>query len=191
MTEKTIYAPGTPSWVDLGTPDIDATVAFYSALFGWQIAEGPPEAGGYRMCMLGDKAVAGMGPLMGQGQPSAWSTYVSVADADSTAKAVEGAGGMTFVAPMDVLTVGRMATGSTPLTWPRAAAYSASRTVEESTPVRRTIARTAACRSGETNSPCQNRGDVRTTGIEHQLPGHDVAVEREQLTAFLGESGGG
>lgn len=114
MTEKTSYAPGTPSWVDLGTPDIDATVGFYSALFGWQIAEGPPEAGGYRMCMIGDKPVAGMGPLMGQGQPSAWSTYVSVIDADATAKAVEGAGGMTFVAPMDVLTVGRMAVFADP-----------------------------------------------------------------------------
>ncbi len=114
MTEKTSYAPGTPSWVDLGTPDIDATVGFYSALFGWQIAEGPPEAGGYRMCMIGDKPVAGMGPLMGEGQPSAWSTYVSVIDADATAKAVEGAGGMTFVAPMDVLTVGRMAVFADP-----------------------------------------------------------------------------
>ena len=30
-------------------------------------------------------------------------------------------------------------------------------------------------------------GDVRTTGIEHQLPGHDVAVERKQLTVFLQE----
>jgi len=114
MTERTSYAPGTPSWVDLGTPDIDATVAFYSGLFGWQIEEGPPEAGGYRMCMLGDKPVAGMGPLMGEGQPSAWSTYVSVADADATAKAVDAAGGMTFVPPMDVLTVGRMAVFADP-----------------------------------------------------------------------------
>jgi len=34
-------------------------------------------------------------------------------------------------------------------------------------------------------------GDVRTTGIEHQLPGHDVAVEREQLTVFLEEAASG
>jgi predicted enzyme related to lactoylglutathione lyase len=114
MTERTSYAPGTPSWVDLGTPDIDAAVAFYGGLFGWRIEEGPPEAGGYRMCMLGDKPVAGMGPLTGDGQPSAWSTYVSVADADATAKAVDAAGGMTFVPPMDVLTVGRMAVFADP-----------------------------------------------------------------------------
>ena len=41
MTEMTEYAPGTPSWVDLGSPDIEASVAFYEGLFGWQIPESP------------------------------------------------------------------------------------------------------------------------------------------------------
>ena len=41
------YEHGVPSWVDLGTSDPSAAAEFYSALFGWDIQQGPPEAGGY------------------------------------------------------------------------------------------------------------------------------------------------
>jgi predicted enzyme related to lactoylglutathione lyase len=107
--EVTSYAPGTPSWVDLGTPDGAAGAAFYSGLFGWEINEGPPEAGGYRMCMFNGHAVAGMGPQMNPDMPPFWTTYVSVADADETTAAVEANGGQVLVPPMDVMDVGRMA----------------------------------------------------------------------------------
>ena len=30
------YAPGTPLWIDLGTPDLPASIQFYNSLFGWQ-----------------------------------------------------------------------------------------------------------------------------------------------------------
>ena len=29
------YAPGTPSWVELSSPDPDASAAFYSDVLGW------------------------------------------------------------------------------------------------------------------------------------------------------------
>jgi predicted enzyme related to lactoylglutathione lyase len=111
MTEKTSYDPGTPSWVDLSTPDIDKSVAFYSGLFGWDVPEQESSAqtGGYRRAMLGGKAVAGMMPLMQEGQPPVWSSYVSVADADATAAAVKDAGGQVLAEPMDVMELGRMA----------------------------------------------------------------------------------
>ncbi len=107
--EITSYAPGTPSWVDLGTPDAAGGAAFYSALFGWEINDGPPEAGGYRMCMLNGKAVAGMGPQMNPDMPPFWTTYVSVVDADATSATVTANGGQVLMPPMDVLDVGRMA----------------------------------------------------------------------------------
>ena len=107
--EMTDYAPGTPSWVDLGTPDPVAGAVFYTALFGWDIAEGPPEAGGYRMCMYLGVPVAGMGPQMNTDMPPWWTTYITVADADETVDRVRAAGGQVFVEPMDVLDVGRMA----------------------------------------------------------------------------------
>jgi predicted enzyme related to lactoylglutathione lyase len=110
MPKVTKYEPGTPSWVDLGSPDPSASADFYTKLFGWtaSVAE-DPAAGGYTMLELNGEAVAGLGPLMTEGQPPAWTTYVSVADADATVAAVKGAGGMVFMEPFDVLDVGRMA----------------------------------------------------------------------------------
>jgi hypothetical protein len=35
MPERTEYAPGTPSWVDLQTSDQAAAKTFYGSLFGW------------------------------------------------------------------------------------------------------------------------------------------------------------
>jgi uncharacterized protein len=111
MSERTSYTPGTPCWVDLGTPDIDAAVDFYSGLLGWEIPEQPnsAELGGYRRAKKNGKDVAGMMPLMQEGQPPAWSTYIAVEDADATAKAVADAGGSVLAEPMDVMDLGRMA----------------------------------------------------------------------------------
>lgn len=105
------YAPGTPSWVELSSPDTDASAAFYGALLGWSATEPGPveETGGYRMFQQGDLRIAGLMGHMQEGQPTAWSTYISVADADATAAKVEAAGGSVVVPPMDVMDIGRMA----------------------------------------------------------------------------------
>ena len=42
MPERTSYEPGTPSWVDLGTSDLDASRDFYGELFGWTADEAGP-----------------------------------------------------------------------------------------------------------------------------------------------------
>jgi predicted enzyme related to lactoylglutathione lyase len=116
MSERTSYAPGTPSWVDLGSPDLDASVDFYSDLFGWEVppSENVEQTGGYRRATKGGADVAGMMPLMQEGQPPAWSNYVSVDDADATVAAVKAAGGTVFAEPMDVMDLGRMAVFADP-----------------------------------------------------------------------------
>jgi uncharacterized protein len=116
MSERTSYEPGTPCWVDLGTPDIEAAVAFYGGLFGWDVPEpeNAEQTGGYRQAMLRGKPVAGMMPLMQEGQPPAWSSYVSVADADATVAKAKGAGATVFAEPMDVMDLGRMAVFADP-----------------------------------------------------------------------------
>jgi hypothetical protein len=116
MSERTSYAPGVPCWVDLATPDIEAAARFYSDLFGWDVPEQPnsAEMGGYRRAQRNGKDVAGMMPLMQEGQPPAWSTYVAVADADATAKTVAEAGGTVVAEPMDVMDLGRMAVFTDP-----------------------------------------------------------------------------
>src|SRR5689334_3015283 len=105
------YAPGTPSWIDLGSPDPDASAAFYGALFGWQATEAGPveETGGYRMFQQDGGNVGGLMALQDPRQPPAWSSYISVADADATAAAAREHGGTVIVEPMDVMDLGRMA----------------------------------------------------------------------------------
>jgi hypothetical protein len=111
MSERTSYTPGTPCWVELGTPDIEAAATFYGELFGWGIPELPnsAELGGYRRAKKDGKDVAGVAPLMQEGQPPAWTSYISVEDADATAAAVKEAGGSVIAEPMDVMDLGRMA----------------------------------------------------------------------------------
>jgi predicted enzyme related to lactoylglutathione lyase len=55
-----------------------------------------------------------MMPLMQEGQPPAWSSYVSVADAEATAAAVAEAGGSVIAEPMDVMGLGTMAVFADP-----------------------------------------------------------------------------
>lgn len=111
MPERTSYAQGTPSWVDLGSPDVAASAAFYGALFGWEsepATENPADSGGYEIFRLRGKRVAGVMPLMAPDQPPAWTTYIAVDDADAVAAAAAAAGGQVVVTPMDVMDAGRM-----------------------------------------------------------------------------------
>ncbi len=105
------HPPGTPCWVELSSPDTDASASFYGGLMDWHATEPGPveETGGYRMFEQGGKPVAGLMAHMQEGQPTAWSTYISVADADQTAEKVRAAGGSVVVEPMDVTDIGRMA----------------------------------------------------------------------------------
>ena len=111
MSERTSYEPGTPSWVDLSTPDVDASARFYGGLFGWEVeaAGTPEETGGYAMFKLRGRNVAGVGPIMQEGQPPVWSTYVSTDDADAAVARAQQAGGAVIVEPMQVMDAGRMA----------------------------------------------------------------------------------
>jgi predicted enzyme related to lactoylglutathione lyase len=94
MPERTHYDPGTPSWVDLATPDPEAAKRFYGELFGWEAAEAGPveETGGYAFFTLNGRNVAGVGALQDPSQPPAWSTYVSTDDADALVERARVAG---------------------------------------------------------------------------------------------------
>ncbi|MDN3297557.1 VOC family protein [Streptomyces ficellus] len=110
----TDYVPGTPNWIDLGAPDIDAAVAFYSGVFGWTFQSAGPDAGGYGFFQRDGGTVAAIGPLTEEGASPAWTPYFHTRDADATTKAVEQAGGSVRVPPMDVFTAGRMAAFTDP-----------------------------------------------------------------------------
>jgi predicted enzyme related to lactoylglutathione lyase len=110
MSERTAYEAGTPCWVDLSTPDLDGAIAFYSELFGWTPDRSADAAtGGYTVCQLRDRAVAGLMPASDPHGPPAWLTYVSVVDADATVERAVAAGATLLAGPMDVIDVGRAA----------------------------------------------------------------------------------
>ena len=71
MSERTSYEPGTPSWVDLSTPDLEAALRFYGGLFGWEFEDAGEEAGHYHQALIGGKRVAGVGPAQPGGPPTA------------------------------------------------------------------------------------------------------------------------
>ena len=46
MTHVTQNQPdGTPTWIDLGIPDLERAMQFYGAVFGWEFDVGPEEYG--------------------------------------------------------------------------------------------------------------------------------------------------
>jgi uncharacterized protein len=109
VTDSTpTFAPGTPSWVDISSPDVQATARFYSQLFGWQAEDLGEQAGHYTMFTQDGKQVAAAGPAQDPGQPPAWMTYVATDNADATAKKVAEAGGKVLMAPFDVMDQGKM-----------------------------------------------------------------------------------
>jgi uncharacterized protein len=105
----TMPNPGVPNWVDLGTADLEDAKRFYTTLFGWTAHVSGDDYGGYTIFALDGRPVAGAGPLFGEGQPTAWSTYIATADSDTIAARVDAAGGKILVAPFDVGDQGRMA----------------------------------------------------------------------------------
>lgn len=109
--------PGSPTWMDLGTHDLEGAKAFYSELFGWEFVNQGDDFGGYNMIRKGDAFVAGaMSSLMtpdGMADelqyPTSWTIYLAVADIDAAlAKATEK-GGTVMLPPMEVGDAGRMA----------------------------------------------------------------------------------
>lgn len=84
-------APGTPTWVDLAAPDVDAARAFYHELFGWEYDIGGPEFGGYTTARVGSRSAAGLSaPPPGRDVPTAWGLYFASDDlAADAARAVE------------------------------------------------------------------------------------------------------
>jgi predicted enzyme related to lactoylglutathione lyase len=104
------YPPGTPSWTDVSTSDVDAGISFYSELFGWEaepVGEDPEQTGNYHMFKQGGKQVAGIGKAM-QGMPPVWNVYVAVEDADAALAKAEAEGGTIVIPGFDVFTAGRM-----------------------------------------------------------------------------------
>ena len=84
VTRDTRWPAGTPCWVDVSVDDVPKAIAFYRALFGWDIELGGPEVGGYSIAHQDGRIVAAISPKMGAPDaPSVWTTYLATDDADA------------------------------------------------------------------------------------------------------------
>ncbi|MBN2495375.1 MAG: VOC family protein [Deltaproteobacteria bacterium] len=111
------------------TDEVDASRAFYSRLFGWELENMPMEQGDYWVVKVGGQGVGGImqKPAQAAGAPNYWATYVSVDDVDRVADTVKELGGQVIVPPTDIPGIGRF----TAFVDPHGAVLSAITYVEE------------------------------------------------------------
>jgi len=108
--KSTVAIAKKPVWVELSTPDVAGSRAFYEKLFGWKVeVTADPQYGGYAMARIGDKDAAGIGPKQSPEVPTLWSIYIGTDDVDRLAEKVKAAGGTVAAPPFDVGDQGRMA----------------------------------------------------------------------------------
>lgn len=112
MARFDAYLQGTPSWVELITPEPDAGKEFYAGLFGWQYDDRPIPGGDsvYSIVQIEGDDIGGLsGQMPGlEGHPAFWGVYLAVDDADASAAKAEAAGAKIEAGPFDVGTAGRM-----------------------------------------------------------------------------------
>ena len=111
LAKVSSYEPGTPSWIDLATSDLEAAKGFYVGLFGWSIDEMPSPEGPYCMASLDGSAVAACyqmsSEMIANHIPSHWATYVTVGNVDEAMASVVAAGGTVVQESYEVAGAGR------------------------------------------------------------------------------------
>jgi predicted enzyme related to lactoylglutathione lyase len=102
--------PGELVWADLVTTDVEAAVAFYSNVFGWQRRDrGDPD---YVELARGDELVGAVAAFEDDEVPpggARWLVSISVKDVDETARQVVEFGGSVLEVPYDLPDRGRLA----------------------------------------------------------------------------------
>ena len=114
---STVFAPGVRgrcSWNELWTHDMQAALAFYGALFGFQNREtmemGP--RGGYHFLDHGDMRLGAAAEM--KDRPARWNVYFNVADVDAAVDRVRTAGGAIDMGPYDTPSGDRIVIGTDP-----------------------------------------------------------------------------
>ena len=95
--------PGALIWGELITDDVEASAAFYRAVFGWQLRspEGPLNR---RAWLVDGHRIAGLLPrpeAMAADVPVYWDTWFGSADPDGAARLAPNLGGTLLMGPVD------------------------------------------------------------------------------------------
>jgi predicted enzyme related to lactoylglutathione lyase len=113
---QSLHKKHTVCWVDLASPQLEKSLQFYGALFGWKYDKsGEAQMGFYTNALLDNKRVAGVAQIGKESKvPPSWSVYFATDSADEAARKVVEAGGKVLAPPMDIHSEGRMAYFSDP-----------------------------------------------------------------------------
>jgi len=98
-------------WYELLTSDVNGAIKFYKDVIGWGTQAFEGGATPYTMWTAGGPPVGGVTTLPAEakkmGAPPHWLAYVAADDVDALTKKATSLGAKTYVAPMDIPTVGR------------------------------------------------------------------------------------
>lgn len=114
MTIVDKFPQGMPAWVDLQSPDQDASKQFYAQLLGWEYRDAVifPDAV-YAVALVDGTAVAAIAPQTAEAVaaaiPTVWNTYFAVDNLDAVLEKVGPAGGRIVSPAADVPGQGKQA----------------------------------------------------------------------------------
>lgn len=109
-----IRAPGSVSWNELITGEVDRAAAFYRDVVGIHAVEMEMPTGSYYVWHVGEQMVGGLAPPMMEAVPNHWHVYFEVDNTDESVDRAKQLGAFVVVDPFDIPTVGRMATLTDP-----------------------------------------------------------------------------
>jgi len=109
-----VNAPGALSWNELASPDLDASAAFYSELFGWTTEAMPDSPMPYLIIKNSEGHTNGGMRQMMEGEPPYWLVYLGIDDADAGLAKAGELGATTLAEPMDIGPGGRIAIAQDP-----------------------------------------------------------------------------
>lgn len=104
--------PGALTWNELKTRDLDGSMAFYQAVFGWRFRNSSMSGLPYVMAKVHETPVCGIQPMLPEEWPDDvgphWTVYFAVPDCDVATERALALGG-AIVRPPTTLPVGRYA----------------------------------------------------------------------------------
>jgi len=107
-----VNEPGTFTWSELSTSDVDQAAAFYAKVFGWE----PQKFAEMDYTVFNNEGTGIAGAMKSpmEGMPSYWLVYFAVDDTDATVAKAKQQGANVMVEPTDIPDVGRFSVMADP-----------------------------------------------------------------------------
>jgi uncharacterized protein len=105
-------------WYELMTTDVEAARAFYTDIMGWRTHDASMPSMAYTLFTVGEASVSGLMSLpegaAKAGAKPRWLGYVGVNDVDAMAERIKHLGGVVYVPPTDIPSIGRFSVVADP-----------------------------------------------------------------------------